>query len=333
MKPRLKKHTTMSSKPTSEEELNRLLAGVLTDTTLGRGIRAARALLNPVVPSVSQEEETASYQAKVNRLTFAEATAVTSVTDTGTSSQHRVDSLFIDLTSSGGMESSEGGAMLSARSSGNSTIDSVLDVTPSMEYEIYQFPKSLQELDLICCQRQRGGINACIRTNCKLNHQGPRIPFEAGCIVVTRSSGSVFIDPQMSEKNISVNLLAQLKNFPHTLEIWRELFKVVNAREPGEPPFTADRLVEARAFLNFAKSQTKSPRGKDNQTSPPRAFSFGERSTLFANLVEQATEELENQRLADQQASDKSFEIDKDPSTPTPLLRTGEWSMERRSIV
>lgn len=314
----------MSSKGATDDELDRLLAGVLTDTTLGRATRRGGTdQPNVEGPTVSQEDETGNYRARVNRLTFAD-TGINTGNETGTSTQRRVDSLFIDTTSSG-VESSEGGAMLLARSSGNSTIKSVVDVTP-LSYEIYQFPRSLKDLEAICCQRQRGGVNACIRLNCKLNHQGPRIVFEPGCIVITRSSGSVFIEPKTSEENIDASLLSQWKKFPQSLGLWREVFEAVNTRQPGEPPFTGDQLVERRAFTRFAKSQVKSPSGKLHRPTIPNAFSFaGEKSKMFLTLVEEAAE-LETQRLSDEHIVNSSFESENDPGTPTPLLRTGEWS-------
>lgn len=310
----------MSSHQASDDELNRLLAGVLTDTSLGRRGRSVREPPTIVEASTaSQEDETQSYQAKVNRLTFKASTTLSDA-DTGTSTHRRVDSLFVDLTSSG-VESSEGGAMLSARSTGNSTIDSVVDVTP-LEYEVYQFPLSLQELGVICSQRQRGGINACIRPNCKLNHQGPKIQFTPGCVVVMRSSGSVFIDPRVSEEQVTKELLSSWKRVPRTLEVWRELFGSVNNRASGEPPVSSERLVELRQFASFAKKQTESPSGKGPSA---KKFSFGETSNMFSKLFASATK-LGIQVLSEQPIVDDSFEMDKDPSTPTPLLRTGEWS-------
>lgn len=277
----------MSSNSPSEDELSRLIAEVMKDKPPSKNppIETVREQERTVV---SQDNEDTSYKARVNRLTFLEQGAVSGDStggDRGTSLYRRdTESLFIDLTA-GGMEGSEGGLqMMSARSTGNSTIETVGETGPLM-YEIYQFPSNIREVEKLCLQRQTGGITACIRTNCRLNHRGPRMDIRSGTVVVAKSACSVFIDPKTDMTNVSPSLLAEWKNTSRTLDEWNELFRLVNTREQTKAPFTTEVLNQVRNFSEFARDW-KSPGTKLGSLV---GSILGKKSSEFSTLVEEET--------------------------------------------
>lgn len=310
----------MSSNPPNDDELSRLLADVMTDTSSGRA-RTVEGVLRrnqgEVRDTVVSQSDDSSYRARVNRLTFAEqasAPDVQGVNTVGTSVTRRVaESLFIDMTASG-MESSEGGLpMMSARSSGNSTIETALDAG-SLGYEIYQVPLNLRELEKLCFQRQTGGVTACIRNNCKLNHRGPRIAFSPGTILVAKSACSVFIEPKTNSADVSPMLLAEWKQSSRPLDEWSGLFRLVNAREPLSAPVTAEALNQARNFNEYAKDWVKSPGSKPG---PLVGSIIGEKSSEFAILVEEETLVLEKEFMEESDIvfDDAEVEPGTSPST------------------
>lgn len=277
----------MSSKAPTDNKLSRLLANVLADTpTVDKSSDQVRQHLTmgTTRPAPGNPTELAS---QVNRLTFTNVRSnAGSDNEGGTSDHQRVDSLFIDLTSAG-MESSDGGfQMMSARSTGNSTIDTVLDVNP-LKYQIFVFPISSTEMLSICQQRQSGGVTACIRTNCRLNHRGPKVPFKPGMIVVGRSSGSVFIEPKIDRVNISESLVNEWKQTAQTLDEWNEMFRLVNVQESDK--ISTPASIREYRRLSEAADGWKSPLGQSSGTRLP----FGEaKSQVFIKLVEEQTDEL-----------------------------------------
>lgn len=310
----------MSSRAPSDDELVNLLNNVLTETPTV-GVDGSRGGRNR---EVGQIGDNVGRHVQVNRLTFAEevtqsAQGKQSEMVAGTSNRD-IDSLYIDLTSSG-MESSDGGfQMLSARSSGSSTIDSTgVDHTP-LVYDIYRFPLTEQEMVGMCNQRQSGGITACIRANCKLNHRGPKLAFQPGSIMVARSGASVFLEPVTSHRNVSEGLLTELKKTPRVLDEWNELFRILNNQEPSQV-FTPSLLEDFRVYDKFAKDwKSSSPTKSDTVDSSPLRLV---KSSVFVQIVGEETtvlKELFRQEvlmLANEEARD-----------PAPILKTGEWSYD-----
>lgn len=282
--------TIMSSNAPREDELGRLLTQVLseTPTVVRRGEETGAGGITSggrVSGARFVTEGLGSNLARVNRLTISDVIPA-SQSDlgavSGTSPQRAGNSLFVDIGQAG--SGSEGGLqMLSARSSGSSTIDSVLDVTP-LKYDVYQFPLSLEETAALCGQRQSGGITACVRANCKYNHRGPKVAFRPGSIVVAKSSMSVFIEPCTHHTNISSELYKQWKCNPSTLDEWADVFQLVNAQGPAEV-FTPESLVAAQTFQQYAKDFRSPSRSVGLDELP-----FGEKSTSFARLLNEESE-------------------------------------------
>jgi hypothetical protein len=146
----------------------------------------------------------------------------------------------------------------SVRSTGSSTCDSALDTSP-LKYDIYWFPLEITEDQSICQQRQSGGVTACIRANCKLNHRGPKLSFRPGTIlvVVARSALSIFIEPSTHNSNISNELMNEWRSGPRSLDEWVDIFRMVNAQSTHEV-FTPESLTAAQTFSKYAK-EFKSP--------------------------------------------------------------------------
>lgn len=316
----------MSSNAPNDDELNTLLSNVLTETpTITRssvagnhqGTTSGQRQVVGVHRGLNEQVGAgSSYQARVNRLTFSEdLTSSEGRTGNAGTSNRQTSSLYIDLSESG-IESGEGGLpMMSARSSGTSTIDSVLDVTPL--YEVYCFPLNLRELATMCNQRQSGGVTACIRTNCKLNHRGPKVAFSPGAIVVARSSASVFISPSTNRGYLSPELIEEWKSTTHVLDDWNDLFRMVNAQETNKP-ITPAALRRSQEMDDFAKGwqPVVNPVGENEDPL------FGSPSRVFAQLVDKVTlsltEKFENEvKILN--------EADPNETEPTPLLQTGEW--------
>lgn len=319
----------MSSRQPPDDELTRLLSNVLTETpTVTRSASSERNV--PARPidgrGASGTESTnlqpgnddGNHQARVNRLTFA--TASTETQNAGTSFQRNTDSLFIDVTSSG-LESSEGGLqMMSARSSGTtSTIASILDVTP-IRYDLYRFPLTAAEKNELCCQRQSGGITACVRKNCKYNHRGPKEFFAPGMLAVAKSSAAVFLNPKTNHQFISDEVLNEWQSGPKLLDEWNELFRMVN-RQEAHTVITPSRLEGQQTFEDYARDWQPLSSNLDENDRPV----FESKTVIFAQLVTSETNFLEAAYEQEKRTLDA---LDPASTEPTPILKTGEWSYD-----